>query len=82
MSKVSITFEDIGEHDQKSEMMRMLKADEMYGVLFSVCFNMKKGFEHEIEGNKYESQYDLLDAIFSRIHEELSDRGIDLDSLG
>lgn len=81
MSKICITFEDISDPEQKSEMMRMLKADEMHSVLFQIALNMKKGFEYEIEGNKFESQYDLLDAIFSQIHEELNNNGIDIDSL-
>ena len=53
----------------------------MVSALWHILLNSKKGFQYNIEAGKYETQYDLLDAIYEMIHDEMRDKNIDIEEL-
>jgi cyclopropane fatty-acyl-phospholipid synthase-like methyltransferase len=81
MAEVIIKIADTSDHDQMAELKRYIFADKMYSALHEISFNMRKKFNHRIDCNTYQDQYDLLDAIFNEINGEIHDNGIDIDEL-
>ena len=62
------TFEfDMNDPDDIMAHLRMTKSSDMVSVLWHILLNSKKGFQYNIEAGKYETQYDLLDAIYEMI---------------
>jgi hypothetical protein len=80
MAKAILEF-DLNDPDDSMAHLRAVKSLDLALVLWEVVHNTKKGFQHDIEYKKFEDQYDVLDAVYARIWEEMSERGINLDNL-
>ncbi len=76
------TFEfDMNDPDDVMAHLRCTKSIDMAIVLWDILLNSKKGFQYKIEAGKYETQYDLLDAVYEMIHEQMRVRNIDVEEL-
>ena len=76
------TFEfDMNDPDDIMTHLRHTKSQDMASVLWHILLNTKKGFQYDIEAGKYETQYDLLDAIYGMMHEEMGDHNINIEEL-
>ena len=76
------TFEfDMNDQDDIMAHLRCTKSTDMALILWNIIYNHKKEFEHFIEADKYETQYDLLDAVFQKISNELEYRSVNIDDL-
>ena len=76
------TFEfDMNDPDDVMAHLRMTKSLDMASALWDILLNSKKGFQYNIEAGKYEDQYDLLNAIYEMLHEEMRNRNIDVEEL-
>ena len=76
------TFEfDMDDCDDRMAHLRCTKSLDMASALWDILLNSKKGFQYNIEAGKYETQYDLLDAVYEMIHEEMRNKNIDIEEL-
>ena len=76
------TFEfDMNDPDDVMSHLRMTKSLDMASALWDILLNSKKGFQYNIEAGKYEDQYDLLDAVYDMLHEEMRNKNIDIEEL-
>ena len=76
------TFEfDMNEADDVMAHMRCTKSLDMALALWEILLNSKKGFEYQIEADEYKSQYELLNAVYDMIWEEMKNRNIDVEEL-
>ena len=76
------TFEfDMSDPDDIMAHLRHTKSLDMASALWHILFNTKKGFEWDIEAGKFETQYDLLEAIYTAMHEEMGDHNINIEEL-
>jgi hypothetical protein len=80
MAKATFEF-DMNDADDVMAHLRCTKAEDMASVLWHILLNTKKGFGWEIEAGKYETQYDLLDAIYQMMHEQMRERNLDVEEL-
>jgi hypothetical protein len=80
MAEAILKF-DLNDPDDTMAHLRAIKSLDMALVLWEILYNSKKGFQYDIEARKYEDQYELLDAVYSKMWEEMNDRGINLDDL-
>jgi hypothetical protein len=83
MATVYIKY-DTSDVDQKQEFKRAIKADEMAGALFEITHNLRKQIEWSIEskpGLTLEETYELINDIFSRIHEIVTLHDINTEEL-
>ena len=72
---------DMSDQDDRMAHLRHTKSLDMAMALWDILLNSKKGFQYKIEAGKYETQYDLLDAVYEMIHEEMNSRNIDVEEL-
>jgi hypothetical protein len=72
---------DMNEPDDIMAHLSCTKSLDIVLVLWDIIYNSKKGFEWNIEANEYETQYDLLNAIYKKIWEELKERNVNLEEL-
>jgi len=76
------TFEfDMNDADDVMAHLRCTKSLDMASVLWGIILNSKKKFEYDIEANKYESQYELLNAFYKMINEEMQENDINIEQL-
>ena len=78
--KATLEF-DMNDPDDIMAHMRCTKSLDMAAALWHILLNTKKGFQYQIEANKYESQYDLLDAVYKMIWNEMTEKNIDVEEL-
>jgi hypothetical protein len=79
MAKGILEF-DLNDMDDSRAHLRAVKSLDMALVLWEMAHNTKKGIEYEIEFKEL-SAYDAVDRIFSKLWEEMNERGINLDEL-
>jgi dTDP-D-glucose 4,6-dehydratase len=72
---------DMNDPDDIMAHLRCTKSIDMAVVLWDILLNSKKGFQYNIEADKYKTQYDLLDAIYEMMHEQMRVRNIDIEEL-
>jgi dTDP-D-glucose 4,6-dehydratase len=72
---------DMNDPDDAMAHLRCTKSLDMTLALWEILLNTKKGFQYRIEADKYETQFDLLDAIYEMLHEEMRERDIDVEKL-
>jgi hypothetical protein len=84
MSKAKLEF-DLTDFDDKMEFERCTKSTDMCLVIFEMVYNMKKRLYYDVESKEEKGEnltvYDGIDLVFDKLHEELSERGIDIDRL-
>ena len=79
MAKATLEY-DLNDHDDMMAHMRAVKSLDLALVLWEITYNTKKGIQNEIEFKKIDA-YEAVDMIFSKLHQELSEHGINLDEL-
>ena len=79
MAKAILEY-DLNDPDDTMAHLRAVKSLDMALVLWEMAYNTKKGIEYEIEFKEL-STYDAVDRIFSKLWEEMNERGINLDDL-
>ncbi len=65
---------NLEEVDDQMALKRAIKSIDMAICLFQINYNMRKQFENE-------DNYELVDRIFDKIHEEIMNNNINLDEL-
>jgi len=80
MAKAILEF-DLNDSDDAQFHLRAIKSADLAIVFWDLLYNNKKKFEWDIEQKKYEDQYDLLNAIYEKIWDDLKDRNINIDEL-
>jgi len=76
------TFEfDMNDLDDVMAHLRCTKSTDMASALWNILLNSKKGFEFNIDADKYKTQYELLDAIYSMLHQEMEENDINIEKL-
>jgi hypothetical protein len=79
MAKAILEF-DLNDPDDIMAHLRAVKALDMALVLWELAYNAKKKIHMAIEFDKLDA-YDAVDQIFEKLHEEMNERGINLDEL-
>jgi hypothetical protein len=50
-------------------------------VLWEMAYNAKKSIQYQIEGKDIKDPYEAINMVFEKLHEEMNDRGINLDDM-
>jgi hypothetical protein len=79
MAKAILEF-DLNDPDDTMAHLRAVKSLDMALVLWEMLYNTKKRICSEIEFDKIDA-YSAVDKIFEKFHEEMNERGINLDEL-
>ena len=69
-----------GGYDNRKRMIRALKADNAYGALWEICYNLTKGIERKLESENPPEAYEVWELFADGIWDAIKDEGIDLDS--
>lgn len=84
MSKAKLEF-NLTDFDDKMEFERCTKSTDLCLVIFEMVYNMKKRLYYDVESKEEKGEsltvYDGVDLVFEKLHEQLSERGIDIDRL-
>ena len=79
MAKAILEF-DLNDPDDQMAHLRAVKSLDITLVLWEMAYNTKKSIHNQIEFDKLDA-YDAVDKVFEKFHEEMNDRGINLDEL-
>ena len=79
MATATLNF-DLNDPDDNMAFMRCAKSTDMALALWEFANNTKKSFQRELDESDDKS-YELLDKVYERFWEILSDKGIKLDDL-
>ena len=77
--KATFTY-DLNEHEEEQAVMRIMHASDMAGILWELAYNTRKELEFQMEAKEM-TGYEVLDAIITKINDELIDRGINLERI-
>jgi hypothetical protein len=80
MAKAILEF-DLNDPDDHDAHLRAVKALDMALVLWEMSYNTKKKMCYDIEFQKITDPYEVVDKFMEKLHEEMNDRGINLDEL-
>lgn len=80
MAKAILEF-DLNDPDDQDAHLRAVKALDMALVLWEMSYNTKKKMCYDIEFQKITDPYEVVDRFMEKLHEEMNDRGINLDEL-
>lgn len=73
---------DLTDPDDQIEFNRACAALDLSVAVWEIVYNLKKRVERELDSKDgTEKEYELLDSVFSKIHEILNERGINIDKL-
>ena len=79
MAKAILEF-DLNDPDDIMAHLRAVKSLDITLVLWEMAYNTKKSIHNQIEFDKLDA-YDAVNKVFEKFHEEMNDRGINLDEL-
>ena len=79
MAKAILEF-DLNEPEDVQAHLRATKALDMAGALWDITHNTKKGLEWALEGKDLD-KYEVLDMVFDKIYDILSEHDINTDKL-
>ena len=79
MATATLNF-DLNDPDDNMAFMRCAKSTDMALALWEISNNTKKSFLRELDESDDKS-FELIDKVYDRIWEILSDKGIRLDDL-
>ena len=74
---------DLNDPDDRMAHLRAVKSLDMASALFDITRNLKKQVERRFEDDattEYDS-FDVIQEVFDRIYEILTDHSIDVDEL-
>jgi hypothetical protein len=77
--KAKLKF-DLENQDDEYRLKRVLKADDMAGMLFELLRNSKKQLEWGLEGKELD-KYDTLYYVFDHIWKLVEEHNIDIDEI-
>ncbi len=80
MAKAILEF-DLNDPDDQDAHLRAVKALDMALVLWEMSYNTKKKMCYDIEFQKITDPYEVVDKFMGKLHDEMRDRGINLDEL-
>ena len=79
MATATLNF-DLNDPDDNMAFMRCAKSTDMALALWEFANNTKKSFQRDLDESDDKS-YELIDKVYERFWEILSDKGIKLDDL-
>lgn len=79
MAKAILEY-DLNDPDDLMAHTRAVKGLDMALALWEIAFNTKKGIEWQIESEKLDA-YAVLDKIYEKFWEEMTERGLNLNNL-
>lgn len=79
MAKAKIEY-DLSDIDDMYAHKRAIKSLDMALALWEITHNTKKGLEWSMEGKEID-KYEVLEMVYEKIFEKLSEYNIDLDDL-
>ena len=79
MATATLNF-DLNDPDDNMAFMRAAKSTDMALALWEIAHNTKKSFQRELDDSDDKS-YELIDKVYEKFWEILSDKGIRLDDL-
>ena len=79
MATATLNF-DLNDPDDNMAFMRCAKSTDMALALWEIAYNTKKSFQRELDDSDDKS-YELIDKVYDKFWEILSDKGIKLDDL-
>ena len=80
MAKAILEY-NLDDADDSMAHLRAVKSLDMALVLWEMAYNTKKKICDEIEFQEIKDPYEVVDRIMEKLHEEMNDRGINLDEL-
>ncbi len=80
MAKAILEY-NLDDVDDSMAHLRAVKSLDMALVLWEMAYNTKKKICNEIEFQEIKDPYEVVDRIMEKLHEEMNDRGINLDDL-
>lgn len=80
MAKAILEY-NLDDADDSMAHLRAVKSLDMALVLWEMAYNTKKKICNEIEFQEIKDPYEVVDRIMEKLHEEMNDRGINLDEL-
>lgn len=79
MAKAKIEY-DLSDVDDMYAHKRAIKSLDMALALWDITHNTKKSLEWSMEGKEMD-KYDVLEMVYEKIYEIISEHNIDLDDL-
>ena len=79
MATATLNF-DLNDPDDNMAFMRAAKSTDMALALWEFTHNTKKSFQRELDDSD-DKYYELLDKVYERFWEIMTDKGIRLDDL-
>lgn len=79
MAQATLNF-DLNDPDDNMHFMRCAKSTDMALALWEIAYNTKKSLQRELDESDDKS-FELIDKVYDRIWEILSDKGIKIDDL-
>lgn len=79
MAKAKIEY-DLSDVDDMYAHKRAIKSLDMALALWNITHNTKKSLEWSMEGKEMD-KYDVLEMVYEKIYEIISEHNIDLDDL-
>jgi len=79
MATATLNF-DLNDPDDNMAFMRCTKSTDMALALWEFAYNTKKSFQRELDDSDDKS-YELIDKVYERFWEIMTDKGIKLDDL-
>jgi hypothetical protein len=79
--KATLSY-NLNDPDDRMAHLRAVKSLDMASALFDITRNLKKQVERKYEDDTTEyDSFDVIQDVFDRIYEVLSDNNIDIDEL-
>ena len=79
MAQATLNF-DLNDPDDNMAFMRCAKSTDMALALWEFAYNTKKSLQRDLDESDDKS-YELIDKVYERFWEILSDKGIKIDDL-
>lgn len=80
MAKAILEY-NLDDADDSMAHLRAVKSLDLALVLWELVYNTKKSMCYQIEFEEIKDPYEVVDRFMEKIHEELNERGINLDQL-
>jgi hypothetical protein len=79
MAQATLNF-DLNDPDDNMAFMRCAKSTDMALALWEFAYNTKKSLQRDLDESDDKS-YELIDKVYERFWEIMTDKGIKLDDL-
>ena len=72
---------NLDDADDRVSHNQCVKANDMAGVIWEICYNTKKTLEWELEADDKLDGYDALELVYKKFYEILESHDINIDNL-